>query len=176
MTMNDDPSSSNLSLGIDDYLWFVGRAVRGMSRIVEELGDERANLRASVPGANSAYALLTHCLGVIEFWAGHLVSGRPATRDREAEFHAHGPIRPLLDRVGDVLAGLGDDVRAADSTAPLRITPPAWSQGPNRELNQAAALLHIFEEMSQHLGQMEVLRDMVVAGLVENAPTPGVGR
>ena len=37
----------------DDFLLFIDRALDGMLRIVEELGDERAHRRPALPGANS---------------------------------------------------------------------------------------------------------------------------
>ena len=74
-------------ISADDYLYFVDDALDGMVDIVMDLGDELANRRLDLPGANSPYAVLTHCLGVIEYWAGHLVAGRVIERDRPAEFH-----------------------------------------------------------------------------------------
>ena len=41
--------------------------------------------------------------------------------------------------------------------------------GPDRTLNQGAALLHVYEELSQHYGQMEITRDVLRAGLVRPA-------
>ncbi|MEV1179628.1 hypothetical protein, partial [Nonomuraea sp. NPDC049784] len=60
----------------DDYLYYVDRALDGMTGIVAGLGDRLANTRPPLPGANSPYALLTHCLGVVSYWAGQLVAGR----------------------------------------------------------------------------------------------------
>ncbi|HZZ98005.1 MAG TPA: hypothetical protein VFE19_13370 [Jatrophihabitantaceae bacterium] len=38
-----------VSLSDDDFLYFVGRAVRGMAAIVGELGDGVANAKPDVP-------------------------------------------------------------------------------------------------------------------------------
>lgn len=54
-------------ISIEDYLAFVDDALDGMVSIVSELGDERANRRPDIPGANSPYIILTHCLGVMEY-------------------------------------------------------------------------------------------------------------
>ncbi|NUW40917.1 DinB family protein [Nonomuraea rhodomycinica] len=156
----------------DDYLYFACRALDGMSGIVEGLGDELANRRPSIPGANSPYALLTHCLGVVSYWAGALVAGREVVRDRDAEFTSAGPVRPLLDRAAAVRDRLAEDVRAAEPGGPLRAAPPAAYLGPGRELTQGAALLHVYEELAQHHGQMEVLRDAILA---ESAVRDGEG-
>ncbi|MGI5291474.1 DUF664 domain-containing protein [Nonomuraea polychroma] len=148
----------------DDYLYYVDRALEGMADIVAGLGDELANARPPLPGANSPYALLTHCLGVVSYWAGRLVAGREVVRDRDAEFAAAGPVGPLLDKVAEARARLAEDVRAADPSARLRGTPPASFLGPGRDLTQGAALLHVYEELAQHHGQMEILRDAILAG------------
>ncbi|MEV4174807.1 DUF664 domain-containing protein [Nonomuraea sp. NPDC049709] len=148
----------------DDYLYYVDRALNGMAGIVAGLGDQLANARPPFPGANSPYALLTHCLGVVSYWAGQLVAGREVTRDRDAEFAGTGLVGPLLDEVAVVRGRLADDVRAAVPGARLRGAPPAAFLGPDRELTQGAALLHVYEELAQHHGQMEILRDAILAG------------
>jgi hypothetical protein len=50
-------------ISVEDYLYFTDDAVNAMVGIVTELGDDRANRRLPVPGSNSPYAILTHCLG-----------------------------------------------------------------------------------------------------------------
>ena len=86
----------------DDYLSFVDEALDGMIAIVAELGDERVNRRPDVPGSNSPYALLTHCLGVMEYWGGYIVAGRSIRRDRDAEFRAAGEVADLLRQTAQV--------------------------------------------------------------------------
>ncbi len=147
-------------ISAEEYLYYTDRALDGMVRIVTELGDERAGCRP-LPGANSPFALLTHCLGVVEYWAGTLVAGRPSQRDRDAEFTAEGRVGDLVARVARVRAQFADDVRAAEPHAALRGTPPAGYQGPDRVATQGAALQHVFEELAQHHGQMEILRDCI---------------
>ncbi|MGI5185946.1 aminotransferase class I/II-fold pyridoxal phosphate-dependent enzyme [Dactylosporangium sp. CA-152071] len=147
-------------ISAEEYLYYTDRALDGMVRIVTELGDERAG-RRPLPGANSPFALLTHCLGVVEFWAGTLVAGRPSQRDRDAEFTAEGRVEDLLQRVEAVRGQFAEDVRAAAPGEPIRGTPPAGFQGPDRVGTQSAALQHVFEELAQHHGQMEILRDCI---------------
>ncbi|MET7424876.1 aminotransferase class I/II-fold pyridoxal phosphate-dependent enzyme [Dactylosporangium sp. NPDC005555] len=147
-------------ISAEEYLYYTDRALDGMVRIVSELGDERA-ARRPLPGANSPFALLTHCLGVVEFWAGTLVAGRPSHRDRDAEFTAEGRVEDLLQRVAAVRTQFAEDVRRAIPGDPPRGTPPAGYQGPGRIETQGAALQHVFEELAQHHGQMEILRDCI---------------
>lgn len=144
-----------------EYLYFSDRALTGMAAIVTELGDERVNRRAYA-GANSPYALLHHCLGVIRAWAGGFVRGRPVDRDREAEFTAAGEVAELVARCAAVRTQLHADVLAAEPGKPLLREPPAGFLGPPVPLTRGAALQHVFEELAQHHGQMQTLRDLLV--------------
>ncbi|CAA9277453.1 MAG: hypothetical protein AVDCRST_MAG57-3535 [uncultured Blastococcus sp.] len=146
----------------DDYLYFAHRALDGMASIVVELGDDLAN-RRPLPDANSPYALLHHCLAVVDAWAGGFVAGRAFERDRAAEFQAAGDVVSLVRRVETTKAALTADVHGARHDAPLRSRPPAEYQGPARPLTQGGALQHVYEELAQHHGQMEVLRDVLLA-------------
>lgn len=150
-------------IGVEDFEHFIQRAVRGMAAIVGELGNDGAGRRPFGPRSNSAYGLLTHCLGVIDYWGGALIAGRSIDRDRAAEFHAVGAVEPLVERAERALAQLTLDIATMESGRPLRVEPDPSALGPDRPLDQAGALLHLFEEMAQHHGQMQGLRDALLA-------------
>jgi Protein of unknown function (DUF664) len=153
----------SIAISAADYLYFTDRAVRGMAAILDQLGNELACSRPVLPGANTPFGLLTHCLAVIEYWVGHVVAGRQVSRNRPAEFAATGTVAQLQHRVDEVLLQLSEDLRSVDAAAPLRNQPEPWTEGPDRPLSQAAALLHVYEEMAQHHGQLEILRDLLLA-------------
>jgi hypothetical protein len=142
-----------------DFLWFADLALRSMARIVADLGDESANRRPPFAGANSPYVILTHCLGVLEYWAGATVAGRPIERDRAAEFTASGPVAPLLTRAEKARERLAADVGALEAwDVPHGVQRDPDDPVPYGE-TKGAVLLHILEELFQHLGQMEITRD-----------------
>jgi Protein of unknown function (DUF664) len=151
-----------LRVRTDDFRWFVDEALAAMVQILRDLGDDAANDRPELAGANSPYAIVTHCLGVMEFWGGHVVAGRRIERDRDAEFTARGHVAELADKVARAQRQLGEDLAVLDPTAPPRggvggddaVLPLGRSQG--------GAVLHILEELTQHLGQMELTRDILV--------------
>ena len=155
-----------MQISNEDFLMFIDRALDGMMKIVEELGDERANLNPDLPGANSPYAILFHCVAVANYWIGTLLAGRTVERDRNSEFKATGSVEPLGKSVRELQAQLRKDidhVRGEEQVAvapnseynPLRGTEyDSWTQG--------AALVHAYEELAQHLGQMELTRDILV--------------
>jgi bifunctional pyridoxal-dependent enzyme with beta-cystathionase and maltose regulon repressor activities len=148
-------------ISTSDFVYFADRALGGMIDIVTEMGDERANARPDLPGANSPFALLTHCLGVIDAWAGGFIHGRTISRDRLAEFEASGPVSDLVARAANVRIQFHLDVKTAQPDAPLVTMPPSDLLGPPRELTQGAALQHVYEELAQHHGQMQVIRDVM---------------
>ncbi|MEO8888609.1 MAG: aminotransferase class I/II-fold pyridoxal phosphate-dependent enzyme [Jatrophihabitantaceae bacterium] len=149
----------DLVVSAADYLYFVDRAVRGMGQIVTELGDGQSCVRPDMPGANTPYGLLSHCLGVIAYWGGHVVAGREVVRDRPGEFEATGSTAELPVRVDASLAQLRADLSTSAAQAPLRYAPDSWALGPDRPMTQATALFHLYEEVAQHHGQMQILRD-----------------
>ena len=101
-----------------DYLWFVDLALGEMAGIVEELGDELVNRRPPFRGANSPFVILTHCLGVMEYWGGATVAERPVQRDRAAEFTAAGDVAGLLRRTEQARRRLREDIVGLEPGAP----------------------------------------------------------
>lgn len=145
------------------WLWYVDHALNAMTAIVTGLGDELASTRPRLPGANSPYAILTHCCGVLEAWGGQQVAGRAIQRDRPAEFVATGRVADLAATVEAARARLRADLAAVDWDAPPRGPVDPQDAGRPAGWSQDGVLLHILEELYQHLGQMEVSRDLLVA-------------
>jgi hypothetical protein len=146
-----------------DYLWYIDLALDGMVAILLELGDDRANQRPGPEGTNSPYVILTHCLGVMDHWGGVFVAGRSVDRDRAAEFRARGPVAELVARVPEARRRLEADVALADPTAAPRHAPSPGDADKPLGRSQGAVLLHIYEELAQHLGQMQITRDVILA-------------
>jgi hypothetical protein len=150
-------------ISVEDYLYFVDDALDEMVAIVRELGDDLANRRLDVPGSNSPFAVLTHCVGVMECWAGELVAGRSIERDRDAEFVAAGRVDDLVQRVAGARGRLREDVALLDPEAPLRNPSDPEDADLPFGLRQGAALMHLYRELTQHLGQMQTARDAMTA-------------
>ncbi len=147
----------------DDYLYFIDAQLDAMIGMVEELGDGLANRTLDARGSNSPYAILTHCLGVIEYWGGHVVAGRPSVRDREAEFTATGSVGDLVARARQARKQLGEDVADARVDQPNLSSPrPETSLLPIGR-TQGGALIHIQEELARHRGHMDLTRDLLLA-------------
>jgi hypothetical protein len=156
-------------ISTEDLLWYVDEALDGMIAIVVELGDDRANLVPDLDGANCAYAVLTHCLGVLEYWGGYVIAGRTIQRDRDGEFRARGEIAGLVERAGRARAQLAADLLSLDPYAPPRGIPDPEDIHLPLGRTQGGAAVHLIEELAQHRGQLEIARDLLVS---RGQPTP----
>jgi uncharacterized damage-inducible protein DinB len=145
----------------DTYLRFCDEALVAMRDIVVELGDELANRRPDLAGANSPFAILTHCLGVTARWASTVNLGEVVPRDRDAEFTATGAVATLAADTDRIRESLRDWVARTDPSA-----APANPTHPRQDWYAATCggvLLHVYEELAQHRGQLEVTRDLLRA-------------
>jgi hypothetical protein len=156
-------SASSVAISVDDYGWFVDSALGEMCTIVQELGDELVNRRPPFRDSNSAYAILTHCLGVLEYWGGATVAERPVQRDRAAEFSASGDVAGLLRRTEQARRRLREDMVGLSTAAPpVNVRREPGGPVPYTE-SKGGVLVHILRELFQHLGQMEITRDTLLA-------------
>jgi hypothetical protein len=147
---------------VDAVVSYVDRAVDQLTGIVTSLGDELANQRPAVAGANSPYAILRHCLGVMEYWGGYVVAGRDVHRDRDAEFTAAGRAADLATAAEHAKRQFRADAQAADPHAAPRAPHPEMQPDDLELHTQGHALLHVMEELLQHLGHAELTRDVLL--------------
>ncbi len=144
----------------------VEENLAAMRAIVVELGDGRVTTVPALPGANSPFAIVFHCVEMLKFWCGSVIGGERIPRDRAAEFAATGTVAALESAIDDVAARVGDwvhialtegvrdrEVSGSTRTSAVADATPEW------------ILLHVIRELSQHLGQLELSRDILVHGV-----------
>ncbi|HEY2552050.1 MAG TPA: DUF664 domain-containing protein [Streptosporangiaceae bacterium] len=158
-----------MGISLDDLAYFVDCAIDDMIGIVRDLGGELAGTRPELPGANSPYAILTHCLGVMDYWGGHAVAGREVVRDRAAEFRAAGAADRLAEACEQAKRQFAADLAVAQPDQPLRRPASASTRHRGAITSQGQALLHVLEEVAQHHGQAELTRDLLQSGTGGNA-------
>ncbi len=142
-----------------EYLASCDVAWNGYAEIARELGDELISTRPEVPGTNSCFGLITHVVGVAGRWARTVNRGIVVPRDRDSEFLAQGSLDDALTLIDLGRLRLIEDVEATADFAALSVNPPA-DQPPE---TCGSILLHVYEELAQHLGQLEVTRDLLLA-------------
>ena len=137
---------------------YVRLAFDQLLGVAERLGGERVNRRPHGESTNSVAALIVHCCGVCEFWFGHVGLGRESDRDRDGEFTATASVAELRQLVDATVRQAEADLVALGS-APL-----SPHDGPREHLTEgdrsdASLVLHVIEELFQHLGHAELSAD-----------------
>ncbi|HYY54039.1 MAG TPA: DinB family protein [Candidatus Dormibacteraeota bacterium] len=137
--------------------------IRLFSRANERLRKAVAGLdpaaldRVLAPDTNSIAVLVTHSARSEMGWL-HVAAGRPFERVREEEFRVRGKtardLAEVIDRAADAMPDL---VRAAiagglDTTRRTR---------DGRDTSAADALFHALEHLTEHVGQIELTRQLV---------------
>ncbi len=133
-------------------------AFRQMLDVADRLGDDRVNDRPLGPDTNAVAALIAHCCAVTEFWIGHVALGRPTSRDRESEFSTTATVGELHAMVALTLAQVTDDLAAIDEG---RVQPDRTGRQflEGGDETDGAIVLHMLEELYQHLGHAELAAD-----------------
>jgi len=152
-----------LTVSTTDYLWYVDQALDAMTALASDLGNGLVNRAPDLTGANSPFAIVTHCLGVMAFWGGEIVAGHDVDRDRDAELRATGTVEELADAVRQARAQFEADLAELVPTDPPRRPPSAEDAALPVGRTQGGVLLHVLEELLQHLGQLELTRDVLRA-------------
>ena len=150
-----------MTIAPEAFLLFIDEALDGMVGITEVLGDERVNLRPDLPGTNSPFAILTHCVGMTEYWLGSVLCGRPSTRDRDSEFRARGTVAEIRQAVKALQVQIREDITHVQGDQPLGRSLDL--RGHTQYYTQGDVLLHCYTELAQHHGQMELTRDILLA-------------
>jgi hypothetical protein len=141
---------------------FIDRAFDGMVECVSQLGDGFVNESPNLPGANSPYAIVHHCVQLTHWWVGAMGAGRKMERDRDSEFTATGTLAELLAAVAGVRSELAADVVNLDPEAPVQRPDDLHVGSAARRWTRGEALIHCYEELAQHLGQLEITRDLLL--------------
>lgn len=150
---------------LDAFLGVAAELLDGVDAALDTLDDSTVN-GSPVPGTvNSPFALVAHIHGMAQFWGGAFAAGEDLPpRDRDAEFEATGTVdeahlltAELRDRLpGWATVAVTDGIRNRSAKGTSRkdaaFVTPEW------------VLDHMLREMSQHLGHLEVCRDILLAG------------
>ena len=103
---------------------------------------------------NSINALVVHTVGAQRFLIGEIVAGKPANRDREAEFKVRGlDAETLIQRLDQSF----DQIRSQLNN--LTITDLAARRDfRGRETSVAWVLGHALKHTAMHTGQIQLMR------------------
>ena len=137
---------------------YMRHAFAQMLDVADRLGDTRVNDRPLGADTNAVAALVVHCCAVTEFWIGHVALGRPTSRDRESEFSTSATLADLHAMVESTLAQVAEDLADIDAgRVQADRTGRQFLEGGDE--SDGAIVVHVMEELYQHLGHMELAAD-----------------
>ena len=140
-----------------EYLHLLRDCHNGILQTIEGLPPEALDW---APGQdmNSITVLVFHTTGSVRFWIGDIAAQENSNRDRDAEFRAHGvEVDILKKRLTDNLeyARTALEKMTLQDLETKRVRP---SDG--RELTVTYALLHALEHAREHLGHIQMTRQL----------------
>ncbi|MFA9564506.1 MAG: DUF664 domain-containing protein [Acidimicrobiales bacterium] len=151
-----------MNLEIDTIETYLRHALGQMVQVADRLGDDLLNERPVGDETNAVGALIVHSCEVTSFWLGHVAGGLPTERDRDREFSRRttvGEVRAMVERT---LAGTRADLeRMADGDP--EADPVLRQFLPGGDESDDSLVLHVIEELFQHLGHMEITADVLLA-------------
>jgi uncharacterized damage-inducible protein DinB len=137
---------------------YMRHAFGQMLDVADRLGDTLVNDRPLGPDTNAVAALIIHSCAVTEFWIGHVALGRPSVRDREAEFSSAATVPELQALVASTVSQVSEDLAAIDEgRTQADRTGRQFLEGGDE--SDGAIVVHVMEELYQHLGHMELAAD-----------------
>lgn len=127
---------------------------------VNDIPDEVINSCLPIEGSNSPVQILLHCCGMMRRWSSTVNLGITVPRDRDAEFSAKLAKPDALNLASETRTAFVADI----SRTELHQSPAALPPGREIEYWMATCegvLMHVYEELCQHLGHLEITQDFL---------------
>ncbi|MEQ8840506.1 MAG: hypothetical protein RIB98_05965 [Acidimicrobiales bacterium] len=147
-------------LAPDTALLYLNVAFGGIGKVLDRVDDTTVNATPDGWGTNSIAGLVVHCCELAPSWFEMPGLGRPSDRDRDAEFSTVATVAELRQRIEETLARLAVLVPEF-AAGPTAIDHDFRAFLPGDDRSDDALVLHVLEELFQHLGHMEVTADAV---------------
>lgn len=149
-----------MSLDAATTALYVRHVFAGMNSVLDRLDDVSVNATPEPWGTNTVAGLIVHCCELAPSWFETPGLGRETVRDREAEFEAQATVAELRTRIVATVARL-EPLIVEFTTGPTAVGHEYRAFLPGGDTSDDALVLHVFEELFQHLGHMEVTADAV---------------
>ena len=147
-----------MELSAESTCVYLRHAFAGMDRVLDRLDDDLVNQKPDGWGTNSVAGLIVHCCELTPSWFEMPGLGRDSDRDRDAEFAATATVSELRKRIVDATER-SCELAVEFDTGPTAGTHPFRDFMPGTDRTDGALVLHVLEELFQHLGHMEVTAD-----------------
>jgi len=148
------------------YAAYIRRIAFEAVATLQDLSAGQLNWKTGDDGSNTMFAIATHMVAMGEYWVLCLVGGADIVRDRQAEFHAVGSAAEIVLRLHDwseacdvLCIGLGSEVLDEIARVPIEyFQSGGFGSG---ALSKRECLMHVVEHSALHLGQLQILRQLV---------------
>ena len=114
--------------------------------------------RVLAPDTNSMVVLVAHTCGSLTDWL-HTAAGRTVVRDRESEFRTAGKSAADLRRLIDQTWAAAPDLVRAAIAGDLGVVRRRSRDGADQ--TSAYCLAHALKHTAEHVGQIELTRQLV---------------
>jgi uncharacterized damage-inducible protein DinB len=115
---------------------------------------------------NSLAVMAAHVAGAEHFWIAEVIGGRPATRDRDAEFITVAATPAELLQILQKVSQETKEVLSTLSESDLSET----RQARDRTVAVRWGILHVIDHTSLHLGHMQMTYQLWTGGKAVHAP------
>src|SRR5690606_8899837 len=109
---------------------------------------------------NSLAVTAHHMAGSERFWVGEAAGGRPAQRDREAEFRATASSAAELTALLAEALAVSTEALGALTPAQLAETITVRGAFGERTVTRRWAIVHALTHLAVHLGHMQITRQL----------------
>lgn len=151
-----------MDVAADTIETYIRLAFAGMARALDQVDDESVNVRPGGWGTNTVAGLIVHCCELAPSWFESPGLGRESIRDRDSEFTTTSTVAELRNRIETAAAKTCTLVREFD-LGPTSQAHPLRDFLPGADRTDGALVLHVLEELFQHLGHIEVTIDALAA-------------
>jgi hypothetical protein len=139
---------------------YLDRAFDQILEVARRVDPSQLTTRPCGDHTNSISALVVHCTELTEFWLGHVGLGEPTDRDRASEFDYEAELPELEARVAAAVDASRRHVERLEAEGGRPSEARAFLYG---DESDGALVLHVLEELYQHLGHMELTADALAA-------------
>ena len=133
--------------------------------LLEGLGQEALDWRpiegVDELATNSLTAMVIHLVGSETYWMKEVIGGKKIVRDRDAEFVTKGLNVPALQAKIEATGKVTAEILSALTEKQLEESRK-WR---DRSVSVRWCILHVIEHYAQHLGHMQLTRQLWLAKL-----------
>lgn len=151
-----------MKLGIETAATYIDHALGQMLGVADRLGDDLVNRRPVGEETNAVGALIVHSCEVVRFWLAHVGGGQPTERDRDSEFVSAVTVAELHETVAATMAEVRSDLERI-AAGDVEADPVLRQFLAGGDESDDSLVLHVIEELFQHLGHMEITADVLLA-------------